>query len=835
MQFLQIRDPLSGHKSGTADDRETATVIRAQLIGDNRATALGFEGCGSAPVLDLARKLVNAGQDPDRPLHAYRGEVLCLRLRSIGEGAGIELNHHGTGFRWGRASPIAPPASPLGQGRPDAGDAPDRARPPLQSGAPMTALPGAFTAWQLDYAEHGIATFPLKDKRPAISDAGGEAAAAPTHVLYRDFETRGVISLKRAGAHKYAADPGTEVVCVAYALDDEPVQIWTPTDPIPSRVVEAANNPDYLVAAHGPFELVFEQNNLGPRFGWPQAPLSRQRCTMSLALAHSLPASLEKAAKALNLILQKDKAGQRLMLQMAKPRRARKSEDPNGVYFFDDDARKQRLYAYCMYDVQILRELYQRLRPLSEAEQELWQLDQSINQRGFYVDRTFAKAALKVARAVRPAIDAELEQITGGAVTRVGQVTRLQAWVRERGCCDVLKLDKKAIGELLDTGLPPEVQRVLELRRDGAQSATKKIDSLLASCGADGRVRGALKFHGASTGRWTGSNFQPQNLKRPEVDDLDSAIAAVATGDLAQVKAKFPRPLSVIGDITRSLICAAPGKVLIGADLSSIESRVLAWIAGEEWKLDTYRRFDATQDPRDEPYCITACKIFGKPGGTFNPGSPERKVGKTCDLAFGDQGGLGAWRKFEPDRFSDQKVEQFKVEWRAAHPAIKKFWYGVDVAAWKAVRDRGQIVRCGRLAFLCRGTFLLLRLPSGRKLAYPYPRIEIEDLEHQVVVTKDNSAGQWRDCRHGNGLYGGLLTENVVQAISRDLLAEAMLRIEAGGYPIVLHVHDEVIAEVPEGFGSAKQFTRLMTRVPAWAEGLPIAARAWTGQRFCKS
>jgi DNA polymerase len=202
----------------------------------------------------------------------------------------------------------------------------------------------------------------------------------------------------------------------------------------------------------------------------------------------------------------------------------------------------------------------------------------------------------------------------------------------------------------------------------------------------------------------------------------------------------------------------------------------LAWNAGEDWKLNIYLRFDATQDPRDEPYCITACKIFRKPVGTFNSASPERKVGKTCDLAFGYQGGLGAWRKFEPDRFSDQEVEQFKAEWRATHPWIKKFWYCIDIAAWRAVRDRGSVVRYGRIAFLCKGSFLLLKLPSGRKLSYPHPRIEIEDLEHQVVVTKDNSAGQWRDCRHGNGLYGGLLTENIVQA-RRDLLAEAMLRI----------------------------------------------------------
>jgi DNA polymerase bacteriophage-type len=282
------------------------------------------------------------------------------------------------------------------------------------------------------------------------------------------------------------------------------------------------------------------------------------------------------------------------------------------------------------------------------------------------------------------------------------------------------------------------------------------------------------------------------------------------------------------------MICAAPGHTLIGADFSSIESRVLAWIAGEEWKLDSYRRFDATRDPRDEPYCITACKIFGKPAGTYTKGSAERGVGKTCDLAFGYMGSLNAWRKFEPDRFTDDEVKQFNREWRAAHPEIKQFWYQIDRAAYDATHERGRVVVCGRVAFKCVGTFLHLKLPSGRKLSYPLPRIEIEDERHQAVVFADNAAGQFKDCRHGNGAYGGLWTENVVSGIARDFLADAMLRIEATGYPIVLHVHDEIVAEVPAGFGSTDEFTRLMTRKPAWALELPIAASAWTGARYCK-
>lgn len=195
---------------------------------------------------------------------------------------------------------------------------------------------------------------------------------------------------------------------------------------------------------------------------------------------------------------------------------------------------------------------------------------------------------------------------------------------------------------------------------------------------------------------------------------------------------------------------------------------------------------------------------------------------------------MRAFRNFEPERFSDTEVEQFKLDWRAAHPRIKKFWHEVDVAAWRAVRERGHVINCGRIAFKCEGAYLFLKLPSNRKLAYPFPRIEIENLEHEFVVFKDNAAGQWRDCRSGRGAYGGLWTENIVSAISRDLLASAMMRIEAAGYSIILHVHDEIIAEVPEGFGSPAEFIKLMTTSPSWALGLPVSSKAWSGKRFCK-
>jgi DNA polymerase len=641
-----------------------------------------------------------------------------------------------------------------------------------------------------------------------------------------------LLALNTVGAYRYAADPGTEVLCCAYAVDDEPVQLWTPGAPVPPEFYEAATNPNWIAVAHNAaFEMAIEQYCLGPRFGWPTIPIERQRCTMAMSLALALPAKLEAVARALELQHQKDVPGHRLMMMLARPRKARKDEEPGRVYWFEDPDRLSRLYEYAEADLAAERELFQRLQPLSSSEQALWALDARINQRGFGIDRSLAEAAQKIAQAAAPEIDRELAAVTAGAVTSIHQVARLQVWLRGNGCA-VDDLQKKTVETLLGAELPSNVRRALELRQDGGQAAVKKIGTLLQHASADDRVRGALQYHKASTGRWAGTAFQPQNLKHPKVDDIEAAITAVKTGDYEHVRKLYPQALSLLGDLGRSLIVAAPGHKLIGADFSAIESRVLAWVGGEQWKLDAYSRYDATQDPRDEPYCILACRMLHVPDGTFTPDSPERKIGKTADLACGYMGGASAIEKFAPGVFDEAQREQIKTEWRAAHPNIKRFWYDLDRAAWTAVQDRGRIVPCGPVEFRAMGTFLFLKLPSGRKLAYPDAWAKQIDPQHGVVVFNDNSAGGWRACRDGRGAYGGVWTENIVQAIARDLLAEAMLRVESAGYRIVLTVHDEIVAEVPDGFGSTEEFTRLMTRKPAWAPTLPIAAKAWSGTRF---
>src|SRR5262249_11236938 len=445
--------------------------------------------------------------------------------------------------------------------------------------------------------------------------------------LVRDYETRGVLKLDDVGAWRYAADPRTEILCCAYCVDDEPVKLWTSTDPVPPEFIEAARNPDWIVCAHNAqFEIALEHFILTRRYGFPKFPLSRQRCTMAMALAHSLPPKLDLVAQALELLNEKDKAGHRLMQMMSKPRRPRKDEDPQALLWVEDEERQQRLDGYARRDTEVERELRGVLQPLSDEELRIWQFDLRVNARGFYFDRALAEAARAVAQAAGPELDAELAYITHGTVTGVNQIARLKAWLAEQNCL-VDSLNKDAITELLlREDLPSPVRRVLELRQSGAQAAAKKITALLARCSDDGRIRGAFRYHGASTGRWSGNGVQPQNLKHPETKDIDAAIAAVLTGDYAHVRSLYPQPLKVVGDLGRSLICAAPRRRLIGADLSSIESRVLAWLANETWKLDCYRRFDATRDPRDEPYCITACKIFRVPDGSYHAESPERKV-----------------------------------------------------------------------------------------------------------------------------------------------------------------------------------------------------------------
>jgi RecA-family ATPase len=647
-------------------------------------------------------------------------------------------------------------------------------------------------------------------------------------VIFFDIETRSPVSLKTAGVFRYAADDATEALCVGFAIDDAAPEIWLPGQPIPPAFTAAAGDPAWTVVAHNhEFERAIVTRLLAPRFNWPLIPIAQQACTMVMARAAGLPGALEKVAAALGLPHQKDAAGAALMKQMASPRRPRKGEDPAGIYWIDSPEQRQRLAEYCMQDVEVERELFQRLPPLPSGEQRLFALDALVNERGFHVDVDLANAARAIAQLEAAAIDAQIAELTGGEIAGVHQTARILDYARSNGH-NLTALGKRNVSAALAHKPDDDVGRLLTLRQEGAKSSTAKFDSLLAGVDADGRMRGCLKFFGSSTGRWSGARFQPQNLPRP-AGDVDAAVAAVLSGDMDQVR-KLGAPLAVASDVLRSIVTAAPGHKLIGGDFSAVESRVLSWLAGEQWKLDAYRQFDSTGDPALEPYCAIASKILKR---QVTPDDEAgRATGKVADLAFGFGGGRGAFRKFDSsDTHSDAEVERFKTEYRRAHAATTRLWYALGDATIAAV-GRGRSTTVGRLAVSFEDGMLYITLPSGRRLSYPRARLGPGKFENSTAVYfHDNARGAWSEVDS----WFGIFVENVTQAVARDLLAAAMLRLEANNFRVCLHIHDEIISEVPDTFGSQAEFLRIMLERPDWAQDLPLAAKTWSGERYGKS
>jgi hypothetical protein len=609
-----------------------------------------------------------------------------------------------------------------------------------------------------------------------------------------------------------------------------PVALWIPGDPVPLEFIEAANNPDWIISAfNDAFERHVETHIMASRYGWPIVPLGQHRCTQAAALSLALPASLKAVAKALGIEQQKDEAGQRLMLQMMRPRKPKQGEDPTGTYWFDDLERRERLYAYCKQDVEAERAVHARVGHLPDAEQAVWYADAIINDRGIRIDRELARGAIKIGAAAQHAIDAELHAITAGAVKTVGQVARLLEWLAANGV-ELEDLQKETVRRALtQKDLPEAARRVLELRYSGARIAGAKFETMLNWAGADDRIRGAFKYHGAATGRWASYGVQLQNLKKANGLDIAEAVDLVTSGNFTALQQQYGGdPLGVVGELTRAAICAAPGHRLIIADFSGVESRVTAWLAGEQSKIGLWAKFDETGAAEDEPYYV-----LGKQFGFAE--DCARAKGKTADLAFGYNGGEGAYRKFAGDEASTEEIDRLKRAWRDAHPNVVKLWGQLDRLAKRAVANPNQVKHVNRHVTFCfDGTFLRMRLPSGRCIAYPFPRLEKNERGDPVVIFKDNVAGKFADCRHGQGAWPGLWIENAVQAVARDLFVAAMQRLESAGYSITMHVHDEILAEVPDGFGRDEDFLHILTAAPAWATGLPIAAKVRNGPRFCE-
>ncbi|ORE90236.1 DNA-directed DNA polymerase [Stappia sp. 22II-S9-Z10] len=659
--------------------------------------------------------------------------------------------------------------------------------------------------------------------------------------LCLDFETRSAVDLKKAGSYVYAEDPSTDILCLAWAIGDDEVELWTPADPVPDRAAAHIRDGGLVRGWNaGGFERLIFRHIAGPRYGWPVPALEQWRDTMVEALGQALPGKLEDAAPAVGLDIRKDAAGHRLMLQMSKPR---KIEDDGTIIWWEDDDRLQRLYAYCRQDVRVEREIAKRVRRLGKRELSLWQLDQRVNDRGVRIDVESCEAAKIVAAQADEALTERMRLTTCFEVAGGSDVQGLRQF-----CCDRdVKVDSVAkdvvIDLLEDEELPADVRAALEIRLEFAKTSVAKVNAMLRSRNDDGRARGLLQFNGASTGRWGGRRIQTQNMKRTDEGfDVAEALTLIGTGDAVLVEAFIGAPKSAISNCLRGLIQAAPDHDLIAADYANIEGRVLAWLAGEEWKLDAFRAFDRGEG--HDLYRVAYGAGFGKDPGDVS--KDERQVGKVMELALGYQGGVGAFNKMGANygvTLPKARVEEIRDAWRASNPAIKSFWYELEAAAMRTVEDglmSWQAV--GRCGFQLNGSFLEFRLPSGRSLWYAYPDIRPK----QMPWTDDGGNPVWKDSVSYMGVdsttrkwkrqfaYGGLLAENCTQAVARDILAHAMPLVEAAGYPLVMHVHDELVVEVPKDFGSVDDVCKVMCQLPAWADGCPVVAAGWRAERYKK-
>lgn len=581
--------------------------------------------------------------------------------------------------------------------------------------------------------------------------------------LYIDIESRSKCSLKTCGAWRYACDPSTEPLMLCWAVDDGEVATWRPVDPVPGPFIAASSTDGWQAVAHNyDFERFIYELILTPRYGFPPIPLDRWRCSMRLALANARPAELGLLSQALGLPYRKDPEAVRALHAVSQPRKNRSwNEDP---------VKHALVHDRCVMDVVAMRACYQHpmLRPLSEDERRLQLIDAGINRRGVRIDREFVTAARTFAAAERDAVNIRLSDLTDGQVTSVDQVQKLRAAINARGH-DLTSLSKRSVAAALAHDPDELTRELLTLRRDGARASVRKFSRILAYADADDRLRGAFRIYGATTGRWSSPGPQLHNLARNDMGAPLSIVDAVRTGDRAHI-ARFGNPLALLGSVSRAMLCAKPEHMLIAPDLRMIEGRVLAWLAGEAWKLDLHRTFDRTGDKRFEAYRVTAAGMLGKPVEAIT--TSERQRGKCAELACGFGGGVGAWRRIFDDPRLDHEIYSDVQKWRRLHPRICEFWKRLFRTVKIAVRH-GVAIRVNEaplpeiVASLEDGN-LYITLPSGRSLTYPNARLVPGKYEDPDLAFHDNSKKQWREVHE----WFGTVVENCLSASTQVLTSQ---------------------------------------------------------------
>lgn len=632
-----------------------------------------------------------------------------------------------------------------------------------------------------------------------------------------DIETYSSADI-RYGVYKYADSPDFEIMLLGYAFDDEPVQVADLTrEEVPARFVQALFDRSVTKTA---FNANFEMTCL--RKLYPDMPLECWECTSILSLYNSLPTGLANVAKILKLgeDKQKDARGKALINYFSKPCKPTKANGGRTRNRPEDAPDKWAEYIeYNRQDVVVERAIRQKLLRLkpTETEHRYWLMDQWINGNGAKVDMQLVRNAIRMNQDYSAHLREEAVRITG--LENPNSVAQLKRWVEDRIGETVPALDKKAVTELLEReDIPGDVRRVLEIRQLMGRTSIKKYEAMAQAVCSDGRIHGMFQFYGAMrTGRWAGRIVQLHNLPRSSmpIDELRAARDVVIRGDLEELELLWDNVPDVLSQLVRTAIVAEDGCRFIVDDYSAIEARVIAWLAGEKWRQDVFAK-------GGDIYCASASAMFGVPVVKHGVNGHLRQKGKIAELALGYGGGIGALKAMGADKMglTDEELIDIVTKWRRASPAIVRFWWAVDAAVRKAVWNPGEIVtiRQGHLRFHCRFGALFITLPSGRHLVYIHPRIGQNRFGGEAILY----AGMEQGTRTWGELetYGGKLVENIVQATARDCLAAAMLRLKNAGYKILMHVHDEVIMEVPKDKGSMEEVTRIMSMNEPWEKGL---------------
>ena len=634
-------------------------------------------------------------------------------------------------------------------------------------------------------------------------------------VVSIDFETRSAVDLRKTGVYKYAADPSTDIWCMAYKAPwSDDVLVWQPGDERDIYLEDWIMAGGLLSAWNSQFERTIWNEIMVSRYQWPATRIKQWRCTMAQASAMGLPRALGQAAAVLGVEEQKDKTGAALMLRMARPRKV----NADGSYtWWNTKDKVEALVAYCRQDVRTELSVAEVLNAMPDSERRLYQLDQRINDRGVALDVDLVHRVKALAGNASIEIDAEIQRLTKGQVKAATNGMDLVAWLNSHGIA-TKSVDKQTVARLLTSDkLHPVIREVLTLRQNGAKSSTAKYDAMLHAVNGDGRMRGLLVYHGAATGRWSGKLVQPQNFPRPQKkqDELDEIIAKLkADGDVSEHGAGTV----LASDLLRSMLVAEDGHRLMFADYSAIEARVLAWVAGQNDLVETFRK-------GGDVYKEMASAIYNVDVENVTDG--QRQVGKMAILGCGY--GMGGKRFAEQCATMGIKVDEDEAKrivavYREKNNRIAQYWRDIEQDFVDMVKEAGRV-----------GT-IPLALPSGRSLTYHNPRIIQRETpwgamrDTAQVDTLNSVTRQWVS----QIIWGGLLTENVVQATARDLMATAMMALEVKGYNVILSVHDEIISEVPDNFGSLDEMIDIMTRVPAWAKGCPINAEGKQGKRYRK-